>query len=158
MTVKADDLAGLVGDPQRLREILEAHYGRPETAALSPWERVEMALAHRQPDRVPFDFWAVPAVWQRLRAALEAEGEEVLRLLGIDCRMVTARYVGTRARTLPDGTVVDAWGTHRRRVSNEFSTYEEYASHPLAEAETVSDVLNWDWARTEEWDVSGGRE
>lgn len=158
MTVKADDLAGLLGDPQRLRETLEAHYGRPETAALSPWERVEMALAHRQPDRVPFDFWAVPEVWQRLRAALEAEDEEVLRLLGIDCRMVTARYVGSRARTLPDGTVVDAWGTHRRRVSNEFSTYEEYASHPLAGAETVSDVLNWDWARTEEWDVSGVRE
>lgn len=158
MTVKADDLAALLGDPQRLRETLKAHYGRPETAALSPWERVEMALAHRQPDRVPFDFWAVPEVWQRLRAALEAKDEEVLRLLGIDCRMVTARYVGTRARTLPDGTVVDAWGTHRRRVSNEFSTYEEYASHPLAEAETVSDVLNWDWARTEEWDVSGVRE
>lgn len=159
--VKAEDLAALLGDPQRLRETLEAHYGRPETAALSPWERVEMALAHRQPDRVPFDFWAVPEVWQRLRAALGANDEndkEVLRLLGIDCRMVTARYVGTRARTLPDGTVVDAWGTHRRRVSNEFSTYEEYASHPLAEAETVADVSNWDWARTEEWDVSGVRE
>lgn len=157
-TVKAEDLAGLPGDPQRLREFLEAHYGRPETAALTPWERVEMALAHRQPDRVPFDFWAVPEVWQRLRAALEAEDEEVLRLLGIDCRMVTARYTGSRARTLPDGTFVDAWGTHRRRVSNEFSTYEEYASHPLAEAETVGDVLSWDWARTEEWDVSGVRE
>ncbi len=117
-----------------------------------------MALARRQPDRVPFDFWAVPEVWAGLRAALNADDETVLRLLGIDCRMVTTRYVGDKARGLPDGTLVDAWGTHRRRVSNAFSTYEEYASHPLSEAETVGDILSWDWASPDDWDVSGVRE
>jgi uroporphyrinogen decarboxylase len=89
--------------------------------------------------------------------ALNATDEEVLRLLGIDCRMVVARYAGGKARELPDGSYVDAWGTHRRNVSNEFSTYGEYASHPLAEAETVADVLNWDWASPDDWDVSGVR-
>ena len=151
-------LARALASPAGLRSYLESFYGYPEASAPSPWQRVETALAHRQPDRVPFDFWAVPEVWQRLRLALDAIDEEVLRLLGIDCRMVTARYVGSRARTLPDGTVIDAWGTHRRRVSNEFSTYEEYASFPLAEAETVADVLGWDWAQTEDWDVSGVRQ
>lgn len=150
--------------PPDLRAYLEVHYGRPEDAALSPWQRVETALAHQEPDRVPFDFWAVPEVWARLRLALGLGGhlpaadEEVQRLLGIDCRMVVPRYIGSKARELPDGTYIDAWGTHRRQVTNEFSTYGEYAGHPLAEAETVGDVLAWDWASPDDWDVSGVRE
>lgn len=144
--------------PARLRALLEAHYGRPGRPDISPWERVETALAHRRPDRVPFDFWAVPEVWHMLRVALDADDEEVLRLLGVDCRMVITRYVGNKARALPDGTVIDAWGTHRRHVSNEFSVYDEYASFPLAAAETVDDVLGWDWAAPDDWDVSGVRE
>jgi len=147
-----------MADPARLRAYLEDHYGQPSPAAHSSWERVETALAHREPDRVPFDFWAVPEVWQKLRAALGADDEDVLRLLGIDCRMVTTRYVGTKARDLPDGTYIDAWGTHRRNVANQFSTYGEYAGHPLAEAETVADVRNWHWADPDDWDVSGVRE
>jgi uroporphyrinogen decarboxylase len=158
MSDLADTIARVLCDPGDLCAYLAAHYGRPEAAAVSPWERVETALAHRQPDRVPFDFWAVPEVWDGLRAALRGDDEEILRLLGIDCRMVTTRYVGSRARDLPDGTFVDAWGTHRRRVTNEFGAYDEYAGHPLAGAETVADVLNWDWASTDDWDVSGVRQ
>ncbi len=167
MSELSETLAEAVQSPGRLRAFLEAHYGLDEAAELSPWERVEMALAHREPDRVPFDFWAVPEVWEKLHLALgvgETDGdassgdEAVLRLLGIDCRMVAPRYRGALARELPDGTHIDAWGTHRRNVTNQFSTYGEYASHPLAEAETVADVLNWDWASPDDWDVSGVRE
>jgi uroporphyrinogen decarboxylase len=166
-------IACALENPGALRAYLEDHYGRPEAAALCPWERVKMALARRQPDRVPFDFWAVPEVWEKLRAALDPaytssddaafdneasfDNEAILRLLGIDCRMVAPRYVGHKARALPDGTYIDAWGTHRRSVSNEFSTYDEYASHPLAGAETVADVRDWDWASSDDWDVSGVR-
>jgi uroporphyrinogen decarboxylase len=100
----------------------------------------------------------VPEVWARLRQALDADDETVLRLLGIDCRMVAPRYVGSKARELPDGSRVDAWGTHRRKVTNEFSTYEEYAGFPLAGVETVADVLSRDWASPDDWDVSGIRE
>jgi uroporphyrinogen decarboxylase len=42
-------------------------------------------------------------------------------------------------------------------VTNAFGTYEEYASHPLAGAESVADVLNWDWAHPDDWDVAGVR-
>jgi uroporphyrinogen decarboxylase len=151
-------IAEATQSPAKLRAYLELFYGQPEAPAASPWQRVETALAHRQPDRVPFDFWAVPEVWAKLRLALNATDEEVLRLLGIDCRMVATRYVGSKARELPDGTRIDAWGTHRRSATNEFSTYDEYASHPLAGAETAADVLNWDWASPDDWDVSGVRE
>jgi uroporphyrinogen decarboxylase len=155
VTSLAETIERALASPAALRAYLASHYGRLEPAAPSPWERVETALAHREPDRVPFDFWAVPEVWQSLRHALEAGDETVLRLLGIDCRMVTARYVGTKARELPDGTYVDPWGTHRRRVANEYGAYDEYASHPLADAETVADVQNWDWTSPEDWDISG---
>jgi uroporphyrinogen decarboxylase len=158
MSELSDTIARAVREPTSLRAYLEAHYGGSNTGALSPWERVEMALAHQEPDRVPFDLWAVPEVWEKLREALETDDEGVLRLLGVDCRMVTPSYVGTKARQLPDGTFIDRWGTHRRNVSNEFSTYGEYASHPLAEAETAADVLAWDWASPDDWDVSGVRE
>jgi uroporphyrinogen decarboxylase len=157
MSKVGESIAQAMESPRNLRAHLESFYGRPGQASLSPWQRVEMALAHREPDRIPFDFWAVPEVWAKLRAALDAGDDEVLRLLGIDCRMVTPRYVGAKARELSDGTYVDAWGTHRRQVNNEFSTYGEYASHPLAEAETVADVLGWDWASPHDWDVSGVR-
>jgi uroporphyrinogen decarboxylase len=158
MNELSNTIAQAIKEPSRLRAYLEAHYGGTDTGALSPWERVEMALAHREPDRVPFDFWAVPEVWEKLREALQTDDEEVLRLLGVDCRMVTPSYVGTKIRQLADGTFIDAWGTHRRNVSNEFSTYGEYASHPLAEAETAADVLDWDWASPDDWDVLGVRE
>lgn len=155
MSEQAGSIANLMHDPPALCAYLEASYGRPGQAAASPWQRVEMALAHRQPDRVPFDFWAVPEIWDRLRASLAVEDDEhVLRLLGVDCRMVTTRYVGSRARDLPDGTFIDAWGTHRRRVSNPFGSYDEYASHPLAGAETVADVMAWDWPDPDDWDVA----
>jgi uroporphyrinogen decarboxylase len=42
-------------------------------------------------------------------------------------------------------------------VTNPFSTYREYAGHPLAGAETVDDVLSWGWASPDDWDVSGVR-
>jgi uroporphyrinogen decarboxylase len=163
MADSGTSIAQAVQDPARLRAYLHGHYGCPEGEFLSPWQRVEAALAHREPDRVPFDFWAVPEVWERLRSALglgqkAADDETILRLLGIDCRMVTTRYVGKRARQLPDGTLIDAWGTHRRRVTNVFGTYEEYASHPLAEAETVDDVLDWSWPSPDDWDVCGVRQ
>jgi len=151
-------IAEAVASPARLRAYLERHYGRPEAGALSSWKRVEAALAHRQPDRVPFDFWAVPEVVARLREALDADDQEVLRLLGVDCRMVTTRYVGSKARDLPDGTFIDPWGTHRRHVANEFSVYDEYAGYPLAGAETAADVHSWEWASPDDWDVSDVRD
>ena len=131
-------------------------YGHTDNQAMTPQARVEMALDHRQPDRVPFDFWGVPEVCDALRFHLGVEThEDVLRLLGVDCRLVAPDYMGPAPRVQPDGTYYDAWGTHRRSISNEFSTYDEYAGHPLAAAQSVSDVETWDgWARPEHWDLS----
>ena len=55
MSELSDTIARAVREPTSLRAYLEAHYGGSNTGALSPWERVEMALAHQEPDRVPYD-------------------------------------------------------------------------------------------------------
>ncbi len=148
-------------EPAEVRAIFEDHYGRPEAASITPHQRVEMALRHEEPDRIPFDFWAVPEVWAALRRYLDTDdGEEardadVLRLLGVDCRWVRPDYVGPAPIVQEDGSYYDAFGTHRRPVSNEFCTYEEYAGHTLAGVQTVAEVESWPgWPPTEHWDVS----
>jgi uroporphyrinogen decarboxylase len=142
-------------NPSERRAYLEAHYGRPGAGPLTPRERVRAAVEQREPDRVPFDFWAVPEVCAALRNYLGVEtDEQVLRLLGVDCRLVAPDYAGPAPRVQPDGTYFDAWGTHRRKVSNDFSTYDEYAGFPLAEAQTAADVEAWDgWPDPDHWDT-----
>lgn len=121
---------------------------------LTPRERVYAALAHREPDRVPADLWAVPEVWQRLQSWLGgASRREVLRRLRIDVRWVAPRYVGPQ-RELPGGIVVEPYGTYRRRLEHGYGSYDEYAGYPLAGARSAADVAAWDGPRPEHWDVS----
>jgi uroporphyrinogen decarboxylase len=55
-----------------------------------------MALAHEEPDRVPFDYWAEKKVTTRLMQELNlAEYERLLEHLQIDMRYKEGtRYVG----------------------------------------------------------------
>jgi len=68
----------------------------------TPQERVNIALSHRSPDRVPVDFLAVPEIWELLAARLEIASaplddsrffdpawEEILRRLEVDCRVIS---------------------------------------------------------------------
>lgn len=140
--------------PSERRAHLEAYYGYPREDSFTPRDRVAAAIEKREPDRVPFDFWAVPEVCTALRDYLGVEtDEQVLRLLGVDCRLVAPDYVGPAPRVQPDGTYFDAWGTHRRKVTNDFSTYDEYAGFPLAEAQTIAEVETWGgWPDPDRWD------
>lgn len=148
------EIVGLT-TPSERRAYLEAHYGCPEAGPITPRQRVRTAIEKREPDRVPFDFWAVPETCAALRNYLGVEtDEQVLRLLGIDCRLVAPDYVGPAPRVQPDGSYFDAWGTHRRRVANDFSTYDEYAGFPLAHARTIADVETWGgWPDPAHWNT-----
>ena len=143
-------------DPAETRGLLEAKYGHPEQDAMQPYERVTTALNRRQPDRVPFDFWAVPEVIEKLKNYLHAKNEEeILKLLGIDCRIVSPDYVGSSPEKFTDGTYYTDWGSHRRVVRNATSSYEEYASFPLAEANSRAEVETWSrWPKAEYFDWS----
>lgn len=144
----------LPADPQDVRALLEERFGNPAADPMTPYERADTAIRLQKPDRVPFDFWGVPETIEKLQRYLGVETEEqMLRLLGIDLRLVAPDYIGPEPEVLEDGSFYNILGSHRRLVSNEFSTYEEYASFPLAKCKTADEVRSWKkWAHTEYFD------
>ncbi|SDM22716.1 uroporphyrinogen decarboxylase family protein [Halarsenatibacter silvermanii] len=155
-----EDLAGKLESAEKaedLRSILRQRYGAPSEEMISPRTRVERALTHQQPDRVPFDFWAVPAIKKRLKKLLAAdEIDEVYRLLGVDCRQARPAYVGPAPLKKEDGAYVDRWGTVRQQVKNSSGgIYEEYAAYPLNDFESPAAIKSWEgWPEIGHWDFS----
>ena len=139
---------------QEYIEQLENKYRQPQKDAMTPYMRVHNAIARRQPDRVPFDFWAVPETIEKLQMATGTEDvESLLQLLGVDCRIVQPDYIGPEREIEADGSYYDVFGTHRKRVKNEYSTYEEYASFPLASVESTGEIESFKrWPKPTFWD------
>jgi len=162
--------------------------------SLTPRQRVERALSHQAPDRLPVDFLATPEVWKKLlhhfaipesppsdSDFFEAPFEQLLRKLEVDCRVISYdmflkppahvfspggavdwwnspdRSTPNRMwrQALPDGTFQDIWGRHSSRVKNEFGTYEEHISSPLAGANTLEDIQSYSWPTPDWWDFYG---
>jgi uroporphyrinogen decarboxylase len=127
-----------------------------------PKERVLTALARRQPDRVPIDYSANSGIDRRLKDhfGLEADDSEgLLRVLGVDFRIVAAAYKGPRLHPdVPErGIKVDAWGIHRRWVDHETGGYWDYCEWPLRQA-SVQEVEAWPMPDPDDFDYSGIRQ
>ncbi len=116
-----------------------------------PRDRVLTALDHREPDRVPIDYWAAETVTDRLVAERGlTDKEALLRDLGVDLRYhLGPTYVGRTLRTFEDGTVEDHWGVPRawmtvdgtRRDGELWSwRYKHVARPPLAEMTSVAQI------------------
>ena len=112
-------------------------------------ERVDMALAHREPDRVPIDYWGTAEINRRLMARLGLKNmEEVLQSFDVDFRYIDGpRYVGPPASVRPSGKDEDHWGVPRVRVNfgegDKGGTYQEVTDFPLADAQSVADLENY---------------
>ncbi len=127
---------------------------------LSHRERVRLALAHRETDRVPIAM-VCSGIKEPARAELEsylsrARGvgvDEYLRPL-IDIRNVGPEYVGP---TLAKGT--DIWGVRRKPVSYGPASYDEIDFYPLAlkgnGAKDVDDIESHAWPSADWFDYSG---
>ena len=132
-------------------------------------ERVKCALAHTNPDRIPRDFAAEPAVWSELmRYWRFSTKDQVLRHLDIDIRTVSydqaffIRKAGSNQSkeekfhpwkyVNADGTWCDIWGARRKTVTNAFASYEELCEFPLAHAKSIKDVDEYDWPHPHDWD------
>jgi uroporphyrinogen decarboxylase len=123
-------------------------------SAITPRERVLLALAHRDTDRVPVDFMATPEAWARLQRHLGIDDrEETLRYLGIDLRHPRQPYVGPPIVCDSDGTWLDTWGVRRRRVEHQGGAYEEIAAHPLANITNPCELARYNWPKPEWWDA-----
>ncbi|MFH1571090.1 MAG: uroporphyrinogen decarboxylase family protein [Gemmatimonadota bacterium] len=122
---------------------------RPE---LTHRERVRLALAHRETDRIPIAMVCSginPPARRALEAHLRRErGITVDQYLAplLDIAGVAPVYVGP---PLPAGQ--DIWGVRRRPVSYGDGAYDEIDHYPLAAA-SLDDLVRYPWPRTEWFD------
>ncbi|MCD6365162.1 MAG: hypothetical protein J7M14_04730 [Planctomycetes bacterium] len=118
-------------------------------------ERTFLALEHQSGDRIPFDFWASRQMIAKLETRLGISYEQFLDDHDVDLRYIEGpRYIGPE---LAAG--MDIWGVKRTsvevRLSDGKEIYNELAHSPLAEAQTVDDVENYDgWPSVDSFDYS----
>jgi len=120
-------------------------------------ERVFLALAHKQPDRVPIDYWATEAVTDKLlRHYGLSTREELLRRLDVDFRYIEGpAYVGPELAVDEEGSATDHWGVSRVRVEVggglQTSTYREVVDFPLQDAADVAEVRDYPHWPSADW-------
>lgn len=102
------------------------------TKPITPHKRVEIALSHKRPDRVPVDFLAVPEIWQRLLDHFHIEAaapsdqdyydpawETVLQKLHVDCRVISYdQFCRPPESAYYPGAMIDWYGSLGRSTPN----------------------------------------
>ena len=120
-------------------------------------ERVLTAFGRGEPDRVPINYMANPAIDGRLKEhfGLSADdGEGLLEALGVDFRGVGAPYVGERLHAeVPDRRVDGMWGIHVRRIEHGSGEYWDYCDFPLKDADLEA-IENWPMPSPDDFDYS----
>ncbi len=116
-------------------------------------ERTLAVLNKQLPDRCPVDFWAVDEVIEKLINHFGFESEDdILDHFEVDLQFISPDELG-KPRIMSDGTYFDKMGVHRKKVKNEFCTYEEYASSPLGYVESVEDFDEYKyWPNANDYD------
>lgn len=118
-------------------------------------ERFELALAHKEPDRVPIDYWAAPEITRRLidHFGLSCR-EELLQHLDVDFRYISGpEYTGPKLQSAEDGSWrVDHWGVKRLRMElPSGGTYWEVKDFPLAAAGSVEEIRDYPGWPSPDW-------
>lgn len=99
---------------------------------LTPRQRVQTALRHQQPDRVPVDLLATPEIWSRLQEHLGIEGPEptdgdffdprweaIQRHFEVDMRLISYdQFCAPPTSVLHPGAEVDWWNALSRSTPN----------------------------------------
>ncbi|MBN1265043.1 MAG: hypothetical protein JXA25_06095 [Anaerolineales bacterium] len=98
---------------------------------ITPRARVNTAISHKQPDRTPVDFLAVPEIWQKLTEGQDSgvnpagspwfdrSWESLLRDLQIDCRLVSYdQFCDPPESILHPGASIDWYGSLSRSTPN----------------------------------------
>lgn len=150
--MKFSELLQSESDPAQIKEWFKKSWV-DSPSEMDSHERVSKALNHIEPDRVPFDYWVVPENWIKLKNYFAVDDkDDLLDLLGVDCRIISPDYIGPEPEFNKDGSFYNVWGSVRKIVKNAYSEYEEYASFPLAEAETVSEIEQYEkWPESSFW-------
>lgn len=140
-------------------------------------KRVEIALSHLEPDRVPLDLSITLNAYLNLRDFLGLPNEEdvyadrffevrpsqdVLEALGIDMTFVRLRGATNWSPPTPleDGTVFDAWGIGRKLIELPGGSYLNEISYcPLADLDPAEINLDdYPWPDTNDPGFTDGLE
>lgn len=120
-------------------------------------DRVLTAISHREPDRVPINYFANPGINSRLMAHFGCGPGDVdafLDFLGVDFRTAEAKYVGPGLHPEVPGRQVDKlWGIRRRWVEHASGGYWDYCDFPLRDA-TEEEVEEWPMPSPDDYDYS----
>ena len=122
-------------------------------------ERFELTMAHRQPDRVPIDYWATSEVNAKLLKHFGfSSQEQLLQRFDVDFRYIEGpKYIGPGQTVRHDGLHEDHFGVVRRSVSYgegaKAGTYSEVVLYPLQQADSVEEIENYaKWPKPEHFD------
>jgi len=124
---------------------------------MTPRERVKLAYAHREPDRIPLDFFSTPEFSKALKAHLGIRSDRaLLEALGVDFRMsITGRPVAPPEEDMGDGYFRDHWGFIKKKVAYSGGCYTEIVKGPLEDARTPADIEKYHPPKpTDEFDFS----
>lgn len=127
-------------------------------------ERVQMAIARAQPDRVPVDYYARAEVTAQLAQHLKLKpGEWVEERLGVDLRGVGPAfkasvsplcYADPTVEVTPEGIYRDIWGVGFKRNETRVGSYMELATSPLRGLSSQEELEDYPWPTADLWDYS----
>jgi uroporphyrinogen decarboxylase len=128
-------------------------------------ERVFLALDHKEPDRVPIDYWATSEVNNKLCEKYGfSSQEELLQSFDVDFRYIPGPiYVGPELKVKPDGSKEDHFGVPRKMASygsgQQSGVYSEVVNYPLEQATSIDEIESYaKWPKAEWFDYECVRE
>ena len=137
----------------------------PANRTMTSRERVALALAHQESDRVPIDYWGSSEITGRLLKRFGFSSlEQLLTHFDVDFRYIAGpRYIGPEPEVHADGSVEDHFGVPRVRVSvgagEKAGAYMEAGNYPLAGAQSVEEVRAYPkWPSPDWFDYAPVRE
>ena len=122
-------------------------------------QRFKLAMAHKQPDRVPIDYWATSEVNAKLlkHFGLSSQGQ-LLQHFDVDFRYIEGpKYIGPELAVRQNGSKEDHFGVVRRSVSYgegaKAGTYSEVIEYPLQKATSVDEIESYPkWPKPDHFD------
>lgn len=120
-------------------------------------ERVQVALHHERPDRVPINFRATDAVINKLTKYYNGDYSDLLKHFQVDFREVIAPYNGPELKRCADGGFYDEWGVRRieRVTANSRDVYvDESPLGDVEDDEDIEDVIHFEWPSPDNYDFS----
>jgi uroporphyrinogen decarboxylase len=122
---------------------------------MSSYERVSLALAHKETDRVP-----IAMVCSGINDPAGSEFDALIRSKGYDGTYnyldpildITGVGPGYHGPSYESG--YDMWGVRRKSMKCGLATYYEIDHHPLANAESMDEITQFPWPNPDWFDYT----